>query len=79
VPRFRACYDYGMGGIWLYVEAASAAEVVERYPALVVVKRRPSWMSPEEDRKLRAKADNPFWTKWLADLANEPPAQLRER
>jgi hypothetical protein len=71
MPLFRACYDYGMGGVWLYVEAESPAKVVERYPALVVAQKRPSWMTREFDQKLRADAGNAFWTKWLIDLENE--------
>jgi hypothetical protein len=79
MPKFRACYDYGMGGVWLYVEAADALEVVERYPALEVFEDRPRWMSPEFDEKLLAAAGNAFWTRWLAELGNTPPVKFHKR
>ncbi|HEY1561734.1 MAG TPA: hypothetical protein VGF71_12735 [Caulobacteraceae bacterium] len=65
---FLACYDYGMGGIWLYVDAESAADVVKRHPDLTVAEHTPDWMGPELEKKLRVEAGNAFWTKWLADL-----------
>lgn len=33
MARYLDCYDYGTGGFCLYVEADSATQLVERYPA----------------------------------------------
>ncbi len=68
MPQFLAVYDYGMGGIWLYVEAPNAAQVVERYPALTVIHEPPPWWTPKLERETRAKVGDPFWTEWLDAL-----------
>jgi len=48
-----ACYDYGTGGAWLCLVAASAAQIRERFPGLHVVTHRPTWLTDQEDRLLR--------------------------
>ena len=48
-----ACYDYGTGGAWLCLVAASAAQIRERFPGLHVVTHRPNWLTDQEDRLLR--------------------------
>ena len=62
------CYDYGSGGVWLYVEAEDRAALLKRYPALIIVDEKPPWLSPEEEAKLRAKIGDPWWDAWLAAL-----------
>ena len=52
--RYLACYDYGMGGIWLLMDARSKDEIEERYPELEVCETRPRWMSGAEEREYRA-------------------------
>ena len=71
MPEFLTCYDYGTGGVWLYVEAESATKLAERYPALTVYQIPPSWWTLENDRSTRAKVGDPFWDQWLADLGSE--------
>ena len=71
MPKFLVCYDYGMGGVWLYVEARSAAEIVEQYPALTVFEEPPAWWDAEREQRTRA-AVGPVWDDWLARLADEP-------
>jgi hypothetical protein len=44
-----ACYDYGTGGAWLCLVAASAAQIRERFPGLHVVTHRPTWLTDQED------------------------------
>src|SRR5260370_4154646 len=51
--EFLAVYDYGTGGVWVYLLADSAAQIHERYPELRVVSDRPDWLTGEEDRRLR--------------------------
>lgn len=65
-----ACYDYGMGGIWVLIDAHSAEQVSRGYPELVVLER-PDWMDDEQLRDLEATMhfdiDEPHG--WLAELA----------
>lgn len=42
------CYDYGMGGLWAFIDARSESEILERYPELTVVHERPQWMSDQD-------------------------------
>jgi hypothetical protein len=44
---FLVGYDYGMGGLWGVINARSAAEIIAKYPELVVVQERPKWMTIE--------------------------------
>ncbi len=44
---FLVVYDYGTGGVWALVKAASAEEIVRKYPVLTVVEERPAWMTDE--------------------------------
>ncbi len=34
MPQFLACYDYGQGGIWLYIRGESPEQIKRTYPAL---------------------------------------------
>ncbi len=56
-------YDYGMGGLWGVMAAASTDQVREIYPELAIVDERPSWMT--EERFLELVAD-PY------DIDDEP-------
>lgn len=53
--RFLVVYDYGMGGVWAYVEAESAEEIVEKFPELSVVSETPAWMSEKDRQSLLAR------------------------
>jgi hypothetical protein len=44
--------DYGTGGVWAYVTARSADEIVSRFPELQIVYERPEWMSDEDEQGL---------------------------
>ena len=44
MDKFLTCYDYGTGGIWRYVFAESAQEIITKYPELEVVDLVPEWM-----------------------------------
>jgi hypothetical protein len=70
--EFLAAYDYKTGGGWVYLLADSAAQVHQRFPELRVVHDRPSWLTDEEDQRLRERmtididdTDNPFLTALL--------------
>jgi hypothetical protein len=43
---FLCCYDYGMGGVWVYVKARTKAEIEEAFD-LVAFEERPAWMDEE--------------------------------
>ena len=76
-----AVYDYGMGGIWLLIDAESAQAIEQRWPALKVVRiGDPDWVTPEKyaeitetDRwipsSMRFDFDHP--TGWLAESEDE--------
>ena len=51
-PRFLVVYDYGMGGVWAYVEAESAEQIEERFPELKVFPEPPPWMPEDHRQKL---------------------------
>jgi hypothetical protein len=70
--EFLAVYDYETGGAWVYLLADSVAQVHQRFPELRIVNDRPSWLTDEEDQRLRERmtididdTDNPFLTALL--------------
>jgi len=73
---FLVVYDYGMGGVWLLMDARSVQEIEERYPKLKAFDDKPDWMSASDKaeyvkdiEKVEYHWDidkNP--TGWLADL-----------
>jgi hypothetical protein len=71
VTQFLACYDYGAGGVWVYVEAKTADEVRQRYPALTVFETPPAWWTPELEQQIRATIGDPFWNDWLSKLPDQ--------
>jgi hypothetical protein len=46
--RFLVGQDYGMGGIWAIVLAASKHEILNRCPNVEIFDDPPSWMTPED-------------------------------
>jgi hypothetical protein len=44
---FLVVYDYGQGGIWMYLYAESAEQIAERYPGLTVITEWRDWMTPD--------------------------------
>lgn len=68
--EFLVCYDYGQGGIWLYVKAESAKALRKAYLSLTVFESPPSFWN-EQLEVLARKADpvkDPKWREWLASL-----------
>jgi hypothetical protein len=51
---FLAVNDYGMGGIWLYIDASSTAEVEQLYPELKVFSEPPDFLTPEELERIES-------------------------
>lgn len=43
--QFLIAYDYGMGGLWGVIDAASEEEIKSKYPELMIVRDRPGWMT----------------------------------
>jgi hypothetical protein len=49
-----AVYDYGMGGVWVLIEAESREAVEERFPWLRVISAGdPPWITAEKYREIR--------------------------
>jgi hypothetical protein len=73
VKSFLVCYDYGQGGIWLYLTAESSEEIRHKYPSLTVFDSPPPFWTDESEASAR-KADpekDKFWREWLEQLRNE--------
>jgi hypothetical protein len=51
--KFLAVYDYGMGGLWWYFYADTAAQITAEFPDLKVFETLPPWWT-EEMEKLTA-------------------------
>jgi hypothetical protein len=49
---FLLVHDYGQGGIWVLVDAENPDSITTRYPELLLVSKRPSWLAPEFQRGL---------------------------
>ncbi len=47
------CYDYGTGGVWLYLQAESAEQITDRFPEFIVIIERPPWLDEDEEREIR--------------------------
>lgn len=45
--RFLVVYDYGMGGVWGFINARSREEIAAKYPKVQIIDERPTWMSDE--------------------------------
>jgi hypothetical protein len=50
---FLAAHDYGMGGIWVLIDADSSEQIERLYPQLKVVHARPGWLNDEQMDKIR--------------------------
>jgi hypothetical protein len=69
MPEYLTCYDYGTGGVWLYLEAGSPAEIRTTYPNLTVFEAPPPWWNAENESLTRkANFRDPFWQDWLSKL-----------
>ena len=72
--RFLCCYDYGMGGVWVYILARNPDEIAAKHPSLMVVPETPTWMTDEHQPgpEMTFDIDQPP-TGWLTHLA--PPTK----
>ena len=50
---FLAAHDYGMGGIWVLIDADSPEQIERLYPQLKVVHARPDWLNDEQLDRIR--------------------------
>jgi len=50
--RFVAYYDYGMGGVILFVYAREPSEITQKYPELSILSSLPAWVTPEHEAKI---------------------------
>jgi hypothetical protein len=71
--RYLSVYDYGQGGIWLYLIARSPEEITAKYPELQVVSEHPDWLKGDHLRNVEARTfdidDAP--AGWLETLVKE--------
>jgi len=51
---FLAVDDYGMGGIWLYIDARSAEEIERVYPELKVFPEPPEFLPPDQLERIES-------------------------
>ena len=67
--EFLVCYDYGQGGIWLYLDAESPFQIANTYPDLTVFEKCPPFWNEEMEKAARNNnANDPFWSQWLKKL-----------
>ena len=67
---FLTCYDYGQGGIWLYIDAPSASEITTSYPTLRVFETPPPFWTEELEQIARTNSPttSAHWADWLSRL-----------
>lgn len=68
--RYLAVYDYGTGGVWLYIYAQTQKDIVDKYPELTVVEEPPTWMGEKEMELISQ--------EMTFDIDKEPSGWLRE-
>jgi hypothetical protein len=68
MKKFLASYDYGQGGVWLYIEAKSPTQITETYRDLTVHKVPPPWWTDNMDQDAQSLLSDPFWNQWLSKL-----------
>ena len=44
---FLTVYDYGMGGVWVLIDARTPDEIESLHPELRVAQSRPQWLTDE--------------------------------
>jgi hypothetical protein len=76
VREFLVVYDYGTGGIWGFARARTEAEIVQTFPELKVCDESRSWLTHEEERKVRsvssfAVGEPSTYPEWLRTLVAE--------
>lgn len=74
--RFLAVYDYGTGGVWVYVWARSPEEIEHRFRDLKIVDTPPAWMNADEQARtaelMTFDVDSVAPTDWISRLIRDP-------
>ena len=66
---YLTCYDYGQGGVWIYIDANSPSEITDSYPDLIVFEVPPAWWNEEMEKQTRKhNVSDTFWQEWLSKL-----------
>jgi hypothetical protein len=52
---FLTAYDYGQGGVWLYMLAESSEQIEQRYPDLQVFEEPPPFLDDQQLADIRAR------------------------
>jgi len=68
---FLVCYDYGMGGLWWWIEAVSAESITAKYKDVTVFEDVPDWWHSEIDQATPRRL--------LGDPSDEALARLERR
>jgi hypothetical protein len=78
--RFLLVYDYGQGGVWLFIHARSADEIRAKYPELQVIERHPEWLKGDYLKRVESERtfdiDKPP-SGWLLSLVERRPIEPR--
>jgi hypothetical protein len=69
-----AVYDYGMGGIWVLIDAFSKTQIEQTFPKLIAFEDKPEWMS-EGEKKEYFESCEKIGYHW--DVESEPTGWLK--
>jgi hypothetical protein len=50
--KYLVVYDYGMGGVWAFINAHSQDEILAKFPQLKIVNKPPFSMSEKELKEI---------------------------
>jgi hypothetical protein len=65
--RFLTVYDYGMGGVWVWILADSEDDVRRAFPQLQIVNEAPDAVDVDRIRTLSLDADDEYLNRLRED------------
>ena len=74
--KFLTVYDYGTGGIWVFIAAESREAIAEKFPSLKIYDYEdpPAWMEQQRFQEIEARGvvdiDGPY-NEFLTKLAQD--------
>ncbi len=63
---FLTVYDYGTGGVWMYIRARNEEEIMKKYPFLLVPPKPPRSLPESELKEIKEGG--------VYDIDDEPPS-----
>jgi hypothetical protein len=71
--KYLVSYDYGTGGLWVYILASSPEAITERYPELKVWLSKPKWWGLPHEEGIRTYRLDTLDDEWApAKLLRKP-------